>query len=100
MSETWFRRAAIVFDHRHRDQQIRELADIADRGIRTGGSSCAWTAVQGDFLQVAAGRTEERDGGSLSDRRLDGKSIHQDEGILTLFCCTADHAQGVEAHLR
>src|SRR5262245_7382058 len=47
-------------------------------------SSCTRTTVQGDVVQVAASRAEEGDGASRSDRRLDGKSIHQPERVLTL----------------
>ena len=63
-------------------------------------SSCPRTTIRGDCVEVAASRTEEGDGDYLSNDCSDGKSIRQREKVLTLCCCTADHSQWVETHLR
>src|SRR5262245_61064132 len=64
------------------------------------GSSCPRTTAQRDFVQVATSRTEEGNGGFLFGSDLDGKSIRQGKGVLTLFCCTADDEQRIKAHLQ
>src|SRR5713226_3756067 len=65
-----------------------------------GVSSHPRTTVHGDFVEVAAGRTEEGDGVSLSNDCFGGKSIRQGERVWTLCCGTADHFQWIETHLR
>jgi hypothetical protein len=63
-------------------------------------SSCPRTTVQGDFVEVAAGRAEKRDRGFLLDDCFDGKSIRQGERVSTRQCCAANDLHWVEAHVR
>jgi hypothetical protein len=81
---------------------MRHHAETSSTMIAGFGAASSYprTTIRGDCVEVAASRTEEGDGDFLSNDCSGGKSIRQREKVSTPCCCTADHSQWVETHLR